>query len=147
MIDTNIWVSALLNPTGPPARVLTAYLNGRFELITSEYLLSEANDVLGRPHFARKYGITRAAIDRLIALLRNGSEIVPVVGAIRICRDPKDDAVIETAINGRADVLVSRDDDLKRDPALIARLAAESIAVVSVRRFLELLDAQPSDGG
>lgn len=36
----------------------------------------------------------------------------PVTGAVRPCRDPDDDAVLETARNARAGALVSRDDEL-----------------------------------
>jgi predicted nucleic acid-binding protein len=48
--------------------------------------------------------------------------------------------VIETAINGRADMLVSRDDDLKRSPQVTATLAERGSRVLSVQRFLDALD-------
>jgi putative PIN family toxin of toxin-antitoxin system len=41
-------------------------------------------------------------------MLRERSDIVPITGSIRMCRDPDDDLVIETALNGRADALVKR---------------------------------------
>lgn len=47
--------------------------------------------------------------------------------------------VIETAVNGHADLLVSRDDDLKRAPEVAATLAQHGIRVVSVQRFLDAL--------
>lgn len=39
-------------------------------------------------------------------------EIVEIVLRLQTCRDPKDDKFLEVAVNGRADVLVSGDDDL-----------------------------------
>jgi predicted nucleic acid-binding protein len=39
VVDTNVWVSAFLNATGFPARVLEAYAEGRFILVISEPLL------------------------------------------------------------------------------------------------------------
>jgi uncharacterized protein len=116
VIDTNVWISAMLNPAGAPARVREALHADRFRLLLSEPLLVELAEVLARPRIARKYGITNADIVELITLLRRRAEMIPVVGDLRFCRDPDDDVVIETAIRGRADALVTRDDDLKNAP-------------------------------
>ena len=113
---------------------------GRFTLVTSEPLLTELADVLVRPRIARRYGITDGDIAELIISLRHLSIYVPVLGDLQLCRDPDDDVVIETAIRGRADVLVTRDDDLKDAPEVADVLATVGIAVVTVRRFLRLLD-------
>src|SRR5207248_38008 len=45
-VDTNILVSALLNERGAPARILTAFREGRFTLVTSMPLLEELEEVL-----------------------------------------------------------------------------------------------------
>jgi len=66
---------------------------------------------------------------------------VPVFGSIQVCRDPKDNFIIETAMRGRADMLVSRDDDLKGDEQLVRFLATHGITALSVQRFLDALDA------
>ena len=50
--------------------------------------------------------------------------------------------VIETAINGDADVLVSRDDDLKRAPEVAAVLAEHGVRVLTVQRSLNALDEE-----
>jgi predicted nucleic acid-binding protein len=52
-----------------------------------------------------------------------------------MCRDADDDAVIETALVGQADALVTRDDDLK-SPELTIALEAHSLAVLTVRHLL-----------
>jgi hypothetical protein len=65
----------------------------------------------------QRYKLTPDKVEALLAVLRAG-ELADVMGSVRICRDPDDDMVIETAINGHADALVSRDDDLKRPPEL-----------------------------
>ena len=46
LVDTNVWVSAFLNPHGFPAQVLNALKEGRFKLILSEPLVNELLDVL-----------------------------------------------------------------------------------------------------
>lgn len=50
--------------------------------------------------------------------------------------------VVETAIEGRARYIVSRDEDLTRDLDLVAALEAYGIEVLTVARFLELLEAE-----
>lgn len=139
LVDTNVWISALLNPQGFPARVLNALKEGRFKLILSEPLVDELLDVLTRPRLVEKYGLAPTDVAEFAALLEEKAERVEATGELRICRDPKDDMVIETAIQGKADYLVSRDDDVKRDLAVVDHVEAYGIRVVSVRQFIELL--------
>ncbi len=65
--------------------------------------------------------------------------LVEPAGAVQICRDPDDDAILEAAIRGKSRYLVTRDDDLKRDPDLIKFARRHRVNVVSVRQFLSLL--------
>lgn len=62
--------------------------------------------------------------------------VVAVTGELHLCRDPKDDIVLETAIMGGATHVVSRDEDVTRDLALQEQLKAHRIKVVAVSRFL-----------
>ena len=141
VVDTNVWVSALLNPSGPPAAVRHALQQQRFVLVSSEPLLAELAEVLARPRFAQVYRVTRAEVIELVALVRERGDLVSVTGSVRICRDPDDDAVVETALNGRADALVTRDDDLKGAADVVAALRERGVAVLSVSRFLAALPA------
>ncbi len=139
VIDTNVWVSALLNSRGAPARVRSAFVAGLFTLILSEPLLAELEDVLNRPRIRDKYGLRPDEIAEFLDLLRTHAEVVEVVGAVRLCRDPDDDIVVETAMRGQANVLVTRDDDLKGVEELRIALATIGIAVVTVQQFLDML--------
>jgi putative PIN family toxin of toxin-antitoxin system len=141
VVDTNVWVSAVLNPAGPPAAVLNAFADGKFELVASEPLLVELRRVLSRPRLVRRYQINPSDVDELVALLSMRAEIVVPPGILQLCRDPDDDIVIETAVVGRAGYVVTRDDDLKRAPEVVAFLEEMNIPVRTVRRFLsELAD-------
>ena len=142
VIDTNVWISAVLNPIGPPAAVRAALQRKQYVLVISEPLLTELALVLARPRFARRYGVTSEDIIELVALLRARAETTAVSGTLQLCRDPDDDLVIETALNGRADVLVTRDDDLKGAADVAAVLARRGIAVLTVRRFLTALETE-----
>ena len=69
VIDTNIWVSALLNPHGFPAQVLEALRAGAFQPILSKRLLEELLDVLTRPRLVKKYGLQPEDIAEFAATL------------------------------------------------------------------------------
>ena len=140
-VDTNVWVSGTLNPRGRPAEIRRALERDEFVLVTSQPLLDELADVLARPRMVSKYGVTAADLAQLLALLLAKAEIVAVAGALQLCRDPDDDVVLETAVNGQADVLVTRDEDMSRDLDLIALLEARGIRVLTVQRFLDELES------
>jgi hypothetical protein len=140
VVDTNVWVSGVLAQTGAPARLVAHFLEGRFTLVTSEPLLAELADVLARPHLARRSRLSQAEVGELIETMRELGEVVPLAGDIAVCRDPDDDAVIETAIRGSTDVLVSGDKDLTDAPEVARVLAEWSIRVLTVARFVEELE-------
>jgi predicted nucleic acid-binding protein len=107
-------------------------------------MLAELGEVLARPRIVRKYGIQPDEVVALLALIREQAEVVAVTGALALCRDPKDDVVLETAIVGRADTLVTRDDDLKGEGDLVRALSERNVEVLSVRRFLDAIEREAS---
>jgi putative PIN family toxin of toxin-antitoxin system len=140
-VDTNLTVSAMINPAGFPARVMAAFAAGRFTLETSEPLLEELGVKLCLPRIRRRTGLTPGQVADLTDAMRELAEVVAVTGEVKLCRDPNDDRVIETALKGRADVLVSRDEDLTRAPEVWAALGPAGVRVLTVARFLAELDA------
>ena len=58
IVDTNIWVSALINPFGPPARIRNLWKEDKFDLIISQPLLVELVEVLNRPRIKDKYNLS-----------------------------------------------------------------------------------------
>jgi uncharacterized protein len=136
VVDTNIWVSSLLNPFGFPARLRKSFEEGVFNLVISELMLEELADVLNRPKIKTKYGISEDDIKELLILIEERSEPVLLSGDITICRDKDDNIVIETAIKGQADFLVTRDDDIKFDKAVSSFLKKYGISVISIAKFI-----------
>ena len=112
VIDTNIWVSALLNPFGFPSKLRKSFAKGLFQPVISEPMFVELAEVLSRPRIKDKYGLAAADIEELLILIEERSESVPVSGDVKLCRDRNDDMVIETAVKGRVEYLVSRDRNL-----------------------------------
>ena len=141
LVDTNVWVSAFINPAGFPARMHRAWLDNKFQVVVSLPLLDELSDVLTRPRITRKYPIQATDVEEFLQLLIRRSQIVVPTGTVRECRDPDDDLILETAILGQVRYMISRDDDIKRDLDLIKHLQSHGITVLSIQLFLAKLDA------
>lgn len=139
LLDTNVWISAFLKPTGPPGRVVARWRRGEFRAVTSLSQLDEVAEVLSRPRLLRRFAYSLRDVEILIRLVAAQAHMVEVSGALRLCRDPDDDAILEAAIRGKARYLVTRDDDLKRDLGLIKEARRHGVKVVSVRQFLRSL--------
>lgn len=93
--------------------ILEAVRARQFELIASERLLAETRKVLRPPKLMRKHGQSLAAVERFVQELHEAAQIFPITGDQQLCRGPKDDAVIETAVAGEAVFVVSDDEDLQ----------------------------------
>jgi putative PIN family toxin of toxin-antitoxin system len=93
VIDTNVVVSGLLNPHGPPARVLDAMLDGRVRLAHDARILADCRDVLHRPRL-------RLAADKIAAFLAalRGQMIVTPATLTVVGPDPDDIVFVEAAL-------------------------------------------------
>ena len=67
VIDTNVWVSAFLNPEGFPARLIQAGKIGSFLIISSLPLLDELNEVLLRPRLMKIRQSTEDDVEAFVA--------------------------------------------------------------------------------
>ncbi len=139
VVDTSVWVSALLNPNGYPARIYQAARAKRFAIVISRPLLEELVKVLARPRIQRTRQLTPQQIGTFVSEIEAAATLVSVTGALALCRDPNDDMVLETAMVGEAHYIVSRDEDLTRDLELKKAAAKRHVQVVTVAQFLQQL--------
>ena len=110
MIDPNVWVSALINPDGAPARVARAVAEGSVSAVVTEHLLDELAGVLMRPRFRRWFSVADASA--FVEALRGYGDLRDAPGhSSRAVRDPDDDYLVALAEAAGA-VLVTGDDDL-----------------------------------
>ena len=140
LVDTNVWVSAFINRKGYPARIKEKFLKREFEIAISLPLLKELSDVLRRPRIKDRYKITDEEINLFVEILAGTGHKVSLTNDINLCRDHKDNMVLETAVKGGADYLVTRDDDIKADSELIEEMEKHGIQVLTVSKFLERLE-------
>ena len=134
VVDTNVLISGLVADQGPPRQVIDAWLQGRYVLVTSLYLVEELTHVLSFPRIASRLRLESAELEAILAALLSMAEIVP--GRLHlpgVTRDPKDDPLIACAKEGEAGYIVSGDQDL------LALGNYQGIQVVSPRQFEELL--------
>ncbi len=105
VLDTNVLVSALIFPGGPPETVYRLALDGRIRLVTSRPLLVELGRVL-----VAKFGWRRERADEAVAQLARVADVVRPREKVReILEDPSDDRVLEAGIEGDVEAIVSGD--------------------------------------
>jgi putative PIN family toxin of toxin-antitoxin system len=109
VIDTNVLVSGLLTQNSIPQQVYD-YAIARATLLQSQVTLSELERVLIRPKFDRYVSLERRL--RFIASLVNRAEYVDINETLEICRDPKDNSLLELAASGQPSHLITGDQDL-----------------------------------
>jgi len=133
VIDTGVFVSALIRPQGTTGAALKALRDGRFSVLYSTNTLVEIFDVLGRDKFRIKYHIHPDDITALVNLIRLRGELVIPTQKVTACRDPKDDKFLEAALASDADCLVSGDFDL------LDMVSFENIPILRPAEFLARL--------
>ncbi len=130
VIDTNIWVSALLSP-GNPREIVYALAANKFVLVCSNELLAELIHVLSRQKFA--VTISSHRMQRIIALIWRKAVFVEPSRITAMNRDPKDDVFLACAISSKCQFLVTGDKDL------YSLGECQNVKIISSREFLELL--------
>lgn len=104
-----------------------------YRLFTSIEVLREVLDVITRPELVRKYrGLAGRDIQKMLAILSDAAVVTPAP-ILPVCRDPKDDMFISTAVAAQASFLVSEDRDL------LDLVRYEEISIVDTATFLSVL--------
>jgi len=127
VLDTNVLISAIFF-SGPPSRILSAWIDEKFELAASTQILDEYRRVADRigetfPGVEVRPVLDRIALHALVA--------VPVRLPDDACTDRDDIKFLECAVGCRADCVVSG------DRALLRSSGYEGIEVLTPRRFIE----------
>lgn len=134
VLDTNVLISAALSRLGKPFACFDWVLDNA-TLIVSRELLEELETRLARPKFSKYLDDSRRRA--FVADLGLSSVQVELSGAVTVCRDPDDNKLLEMAVVGRADCLVTGDRDLLvLDPF-------EGIPILTPDRFLTVISPSP----
>lgn len=137
VIDTNLFVGGTISERGAAFQLLEFWRAGTFRLLISSDQVAELEDVLSRERIAQRYNITperRAALFQMIDT--TAKRVRPRRRLPVSVRDPKDEKILAAALAGRADYLVTGDEDLlelRHDPRL------GTLQIVTVGEFLAQL--------
>jgi len=109
VLDTSVIVSALLKPDGKSRRVFKIVLENHKPLLSIDQL-AELEIVLQKSKFEKF--ITLQDRFEILALLLDKGELVNVISNTSICRDESDNKFLNLAVDGKADIIITRDPDL-----------------------------------
>ena len=103
VLDTNVLISGLLNPSGSPSRVLNLILNGKLKLLIDNRIFLEYSDVIRRPKFKFKI----EWINPLLDFIKMESDFILAEPFEIDFSDPDDLVFYEVAKSGEANYLIT----------------------------------------
>lgn len=128
VLDTNVIISAVLLKQSVARQAFDkAFIDGK--VLLSVAVIDELNNTLRREKFNR-YLPEEDRLQFLAALVR-ASSLIDITVTIAECRDKKDDKFLELAVSGKADIIVSGDEDL------VTMHPFRHIHILTPREFLE----------
>ena len=130
VLDTNVLISAAIQPAGP-SRAAFEWVRARERVLVFSWpTWDEFTSRLFRPRLDRYF--PAGVREGIIVQAGASAQFVAIRGLSMGCRDPDDDKVIETALTGGAEVIVTGDEDLLSMPP------RPEFQVLTPRAFLSL---------
>jgi uncharacterized protein len=139
VVDTNLFVSAIISPTGAPARLLDAWRQGIFRLLLSDAQFDEIAGVISRAWLRERYRVTPSDVAGLLVELEQRAERIRPLAIADLplhSRDADDDVLLACALSGSADYLITGDEDLL---VLDGDERLGGLRIVRVTEFLALI--------
>lgn len=131
VFDTNVLVSAILAADSLPRKAFNfAYNNG--VILLSKPVQDELNEVLRRPKFSKYISNEKRSIF-LWSLFRQ-AVFITITEEIKECRDQQDNKFLELAVNGKADYIITGDNDL------LVLNPFRGIFILTPKSFLDLVE-------
>jgi len=131
VLDTNVYISAFQYPKGRNAVLWEAALAGRFRLLVSPAIIQEMAGVLRVDFRWPEYRVQNAV--RIVARVAGTGIVIPHTRVQAVTADPDDNSILECAVDGKADLIVTNDHHLLD---LKAHAGIPIIAGVDFRRTL-----------
>lgn len=131
VLDTGIFISALISSEGVPYKAVDLWIDKRFDLITSKYQTEELRRVSRYPQVAPK--VVPYMVGAIVNRLRKYATVLDELPEVDYSPDPKDNPILATAIAGEVQYIVSGD---KRDMLDLEKVAG--IPILTARDFVNL---------
>jgi uncharacterized protein len=134
-LDTNVLVSAFISKQGNPARILEIVTTfDEISLVLSKEILTEFKDVLNRTEVSERFHYSQKDIEDYATAIRDVATIIDIQSKFRIMKeDPKDDIILQTAVDGKVDFLISGDRHLKQIKEF------RNVRIVNPKQFLSII--------
>ena len=136
VLDANIFASALINPTGSPGIAVAHIIKDKdYTLLISESIIDELKRILFYPKVRKRIQFTDEELEFWVISVQIISHIVmprfkyPVL----IAADPEDDHYLITAIEGKADFIISG------DKHLLDLKYYQGIKVLTAKEFVNII--------
>ncbi|MFN9397406.1 MAG: putative toxin-antitoxin system toxin component, PIN family [Pseudanabaena sp.] len=129
VLDSNVILSAALFKGSTPRQALDkASITG--QILMSNEIIEELTDIFNRPKFDRYSSkqLRNEFLNAFLAIVEN----VQIVEKIAACRDRKDHKFLELAVNGKANYIITGDQDL------LVLNPFQDIEIISVSDYLSL---------
>lgn len=107
VLDTNIFVSALMSREGLPVWGIRLWLEKRYDLVTSEWQIAELRRV-SRYERVKPY-VSHAEVGTLVNTLREKALVLDNLPSVNYSSDIDDNPILATAIKGQVQYVVSGD--------------------------------------
>jgi uncharacterized protein len=133
ILDTNVLLSAIMKRDTPPARLLHAWRQGRFELVSCETQLNEIRDVSRRPQLRER--LLASHVGALVNEIRHLALIEEPQDGVVGSPDANDNFLLGLALASQAKYLVTGD---KTDLLALQRTA--STQIVTARALLNVFE-------
>ena len=132
VIDSNVWIAALISPAGAARQLVDAVLDRNIDILMSEATFAELVSRLERPKFDR-YRAPEAWNLFLAELVELALWQEDAGTSNGISRDPDEDKLVALAVTGQADAIISGYKDL------LDLVSHEGIAILTPAQFLQRL--------
>lgn len=108
VIDTNVFIIALFGKSSP--KLQNWLSSGKYTLLFSDELYMELVSVIKRPKFKKVF--TQDRIIELLSIIETVKENIKITSHTDICRDIKDNFLLDLCLDGKAEFLITEDFDL-----------------------------------
>jgi putative PIN family toxin of toxin-antitoxin system len=126
VFDTNIFISALVIPGSLAEKAVLRIIEGKDDLLLSTDIMKEVLSVL-----SSKFGREREALSHVAVTLMDLGKWVKAAQKIRVLKDEPDNRILECAVSGKAELIVTGDKEMLRLKEYMG------IKITSLREYLK----------
>lgn len=136
ILDTNIWISSILLPQSIPGRIVTAWQQSLFNVVTSNPILDEIEKILNYPKIQKRLTVSNEEIIEFLTFIRLFTDVIelkPSEKMITELRDLNDIPILETLLLSESEYLITGDQDLL--------VLCKQYPIITANEFINLFQA------